>query len=204
MTLASSSPDLPNGNAAPKARLRAEALAARDRITPDDRARRSLAAADLAAALDLPEKLAIGGFMPIRSEIDPRPLMLRLAAEGHALALPAIEADRVTMVMRRWRPGEALVEASFGLMAPEPGAEAVVPDALIVPMAAFDRRGYRIGYGAGHYDRWLARHDAAGRILTIGLAFATQEVDAVPHEPHDRHLGIIVTDREVIRTGSAG
>jgi 5-formyltetrahydrofolate cyclo-ligase len=97
-------------------------------------------------------------------------------------------------VFRRWRPGAPLEAAPFGLSHPPAEAGTVDPDVLLVPLAAFDRRGHRIGYGRGYYDRALARLDARGRRRAIGVAFSVQEVDAVPDEPHDRRLDAVLTE----------
>ena len=182
-----------------KTRLRRAALARRDALAPDMRLRAAEAIADLVAGLDLPTGAIVSGFWPIRSEIDPRPALARLAARGHALALPVILDDGETMIFRRWRADDTLVAAGFGLSEPGPAAEEVAPDVLLVPLAAFDRHGDRIGYGKGFYDRALARLTATGPRLTVGVAFATQEVDRVPTEPHDRRLDLILTEAGTIR-----
>lgn len=189
-------PDLAPDLIALKRRLRAERLAARDALAPADHAAagRALAAASLPFAT---AGLVVSGFWPIKSEIDPRPLMARLAADGAHLALPRIDAGRLSF--RRWREGEALVPGGFGTSVPDVDAEPVDPDVLLVPLAAFDRRGGRIGYGKGHYDTELARLSGLKPVRTLGLAFAVQEVATVPEEPHDRRLDAILTERELIR-----
>jgi 5-formyltetrahydrofolate cyclo-ligase len=178
-----------------KAALRRETLARRDAL---DAAFRIQAARDLAAhALPFaigPADGPVSGFWPIRSEIDPRPLMQRLAAGGCTLALPAVGPDG--LVFRRFAFGDALAPAGFGLSEPHESACVLSPRIMLVPLAAFDRRGHRIGYGAGHYDRAIARYAPA---LTIGLAFAVQDVAAIPYEPHDRPLDWILTERETIQ-----
>jgi 5-formyltetrahydrofolate cyclo-ligase len=188
---------------AEKARLRASALAARDALAPDYRA----AAAGTVADGDLPfaESVAgrvLGGFWPMRSEIDPRPLMSRLNHVAAGLALPLIEASRLRF--RLWRLGEGLRPGQFGTSEPHPGATPAEPTALIVPLAAFDRAGGRIGYGRGYYDGYIAAMRARGPLVAIGLAFAAQEVPSVPLEPHDQRLDWIVTERGVWRVASSG
>ncbi len=176
-----------------KAALRAEALARRaalDDLTRQKAADRLAAAVD---ALAIAPGAVVSGFVPVRGEIDVMPLLAALAARGHPLALPVVMGP-TELVFRRWRPGAALEAAGFGLLHPPPEAGAVDPDVLLVPLAAFDRRGHRIGYGRGYYDRALARLDAAGRRRAIGVAFAVQEVPAVPDEPHDRRLDALLTD----------
>ena len=186
-----------------KAALRREALARRDALSAAERAAQSRAILDRLARSDtLPFRDALHGgvvsaFLPIRSEVDTRPILALLAERGLSLALPAVTPDG--LVFRAWRPDDTLAPAGFGLREPTADAPAVRPRTLLVPLAAFDRRGERIGYGKGHYDRAIARLAADGRPLTtVGLAFSCQEVDVVPAEPHDRRLDWIMTDRELI------
>ena len=180
-----------------KDRLRAEALAKRDALAKDERA----AAADLIATQILAFQREIGqgplsGFWPIRSEVDPRPAMIQFAERGVALALPVVTGAE--LVFRLWRPGEELARGPFGLSEPFADAPSLDPIAMLVPLAAFDRRGHRIGYGAGFYDRAIARLAPKKRPFTIGIAFAVQEIAAVPDEVHDQPLDRIVTERETI------
>lgn len=185
-----------------KQQLRRDCLARRDQLDP---ALRAAAAEALVARMPaLPAGAAIAGYWPIRSEIDPRPLMHHLAAAGHVLALPAVATDGVTLQFRRYVPGMALEPASFGLLVPPETAGLVDPDVLLVPLAGFDRRGHRLGYGAGHYDRALERLITVRPRFTIGLAFAAQAVDAVPAEPHDRPLDAILTETGLIACGQEG
>lgn len=180
--------------AALKADLRRAALARRDRLAVEVRAAAAERIADLVAGLDLAPRAIVAGFWPIRSEIDPRPAMVRLAAKGHSLVLPALLGDGVTMVFRRWMPGEPLVAAAFGLSEPPATAAEVEPQVLLMPLAAFDDRGGRIGYGGGFYDRALERLERSHPVLRIGIAFSTQRVDRVPEEVHDRRLDLILTE----------
>jgi len=118
-------------------------------------------------------------YWPIRGEADPLPILAELGAAGLTTALPVVAGRGMPLVFRQWRPGDPLVAGPMGLK--EPGAEspATEPDLLFVPLAAFDRAGHRIGYGAGFYDATLAAL-ALKRPLAVGLAFSTQEVAAVP------------------------
>ena len=180
-----------------KQHLRQEALGRRDAIALDERIEAAIALAERADEPpldDLPGGLVIAGYHPIRSEIDPRPLMDRLRQRGHRLCLPVV-ASPTTIEFRELVRGAPLVEAGFGTVGPEEGAAVLVPDVLLMPLAAFDGAGNRIGYGAGHYDRYLAtRNDAP---LLVGLAFDAQKVDAVPAEPHDRALDAVITPQAV-------
>lgn len=190
------SPDL--ARAADKAHLRRRCLEARDRIGAAER--QSAAIAVLRHLPDLPPGAVVAGYWPIRSEFDSVPLLSYLDSRGHPLALPVVAPDRQTLLFRRYRPGMALERATFGLSVPPETAGEVDPDVLIVPLAGFDRAGHRLGYGAGHYDRALSALFAVRPRFTLGLAFAAQEVDAVPAEPHDMRLGAILTEQGLIAT----
>jgi 5-formyltetrahydrofolate cyclo-ligase len=188
---------------ADKAALRRDALARRDALPPAERIRlgEELAARVLDLEPAWPEG-PVSAFWPIRSEFDPRPLMKSLAARGRTLALPRVE--KPVLSFRRYAEGDALVSGGFGLSEPGPDAPLLRPRVMLVPLAAFDRRRHRIGYGAGFYDRAIAGFSEAGEPpVTIGVAFSVQEVEAVPDEWHDRVLDAIVTERETIRPGGA-
>ena len=136
----------------------------------------------------------VSGFWPIRSEVDVRPLMSALAAQGARLCLPAI-VDRQTIVFRELIRGAPMVDMGFGTVGPGPEAQVLDPEIMLVPLAAFDARGHRIGYGAGYYDRAIARlvvHERTPRL--IGIAFDCQEVPLVPNEWHDVSLTDIITE----------
>lgn len=135
----------------------------------------------------------VSGFVALGSEIDPAALMARLAAEGVPLALPRVEGDR--LVFHAHTVGEALVAGPIGLLEPPADAAIVSPGLLLVPLLGFDRRGNRLGYGKGYYDRALAGLPQA---VTIGLAFATQEEPALPVEPTDQPLDYVLTEAGLI------
>ncbi|RDI57291.1 5-formyltetrahydrofolate cyclo-ligase [Microvirga subterranea] len=182
-----------------KDRLRSEGFARRDGLDPDFRegAARSIAGKALALP-DLKDATPVGGYWPIRSEVDPRPLMEALLDRGQDVALSQILHPHLSW--RLWQPGDVLVKGGFGVREPGPDAPEVFPVALLVPLVAFDRRGGRIGYGKGHFDRAIAALEAQHPVLTIGLAYAVQEIEQVPVEPHDRLLDVIITESELIRT----
>lgn len=178
-----------------KAALREAALARRDRLDPAFRIEAALAMAELFPLEAIPVAgWIVSGFLPILSEIDARPLMARLGAAGARLALPAFPDRKGPMIFRELVRGAELVPMGFGTVGPGPEAAEVEPDILLTPLAAFDRAGHRIGYGKGHYDQALARLDDKARRIAVGVAFACQEVDAVPHEPHDRRLDFVLTE----------
>jgi 5-formyltetrahydrofolate cyclo-ligase len=186
-----------------KAALRSTALQRRDSISAATRA----AAAEALAARPLPIDLAaaaaesaavVSGFWPIRSEINPLPLLRRFAAAGARLALPTIVQRGQPLRFRGFAFGEELAHGQWGIREPKPDAPELDPDVLLVPLAAFDRRGHRIGYGAGYYDLTLKALRAVKSITAIGLAFALQELDAIPALPHDARLDLVLTERELI------
>lgn len=178
-----------------KATLRRERLAARDAIPAHERAEKSLAlAAGGENAIGLGAGMVVSGFLPIRSEIDPRPLMSALRGRGARICVPAI-LDGETIVFRELLPGAELVDNGFGTSAPGPGAAVLEPDLMLVPLAAFDAVGHRIGYGGGYFDRAIARLHANGRQpRLIGIAFDCQEVASVPAQPHDIALDAVLTE----------
>jgi 5-formyltetrahydrofolate cyclo-ligase len=187
-----------------KAELRRMALARRDALNLEGRS----AAANAVAARALPveTRLAtvVSGYIPIRSEFDPRPLMRRFAEAGAQLALPCVTGRGQPLVMRAWRFGEPLVSCQWGLREPAADAPEVLPDILLVPLAAFDRAGHRIGYGAGYYDMTIARLRTLNPVTAIGVAFAMQEVPQVPTDQRDARLDLVLTEREVIDLRSRG
>jgi 5-formyltetrahydrofolate cyclo-ligase len=179
-----------------KATLRATALAARDALSIEH----SAAAALAIAARGLPFAIAPGtivsGYSPIRSEIDPVPLMRVLAGQGARLALPAVMARGKSLAFRAWSAGDRLMLGALGILEPSPAAAELIPDIMLVPLAAFDRAGHRIGNGAGHYDYTLAHVRKGKPIAAIGVAFAVQEIAAVPALPHDVALDYVLTETQ--------
>jgi 5-formyltetrahydrofolate cyclo-ligase len=135
----------------------------------------------------------LSGYMPMRTEIDPLPAM---AAHQGPVGVPVIIGKGLPLRFREWSPGCRLVEGTFKAMIPEEGAW-VEPQVLIVPLLAFDARGYRLGYGGGFYDRTLEGLRAKGPVLAVGYAFAAQEVPEVPIEPTDQRLNAVVTEKGV-------
>jgi 5-formyltetrahydrofolate cyclo-ligase len=181
-----------------KAAVRADALQRRDALAPDIRA----AAAEAIAARGLVVALngggIVSGFMPIKSEINPIPLLRRCADAGARLALPVIVGRGKPLSMRAWAVGEKLVSGQWGIREPDAGAPELDPDIMLVPLAAFDRRGHRIGYGAGYYDMTISALRARKPLIAIGLAYAAQEVPEVPALAHDARLDLVLTEREAI------
>ncbi|MDJ0951517.1 MAG: 5-formyltetrahydrofolate cyclo-ligase [Alphaproteobacteria bacterium] len=187
----------PAADASDKAAARRSARAVRDAIADRAAAARSLAEVVLAEWTQ-PTTACVTGYWPTRGEIDPRPLLSVLSERGHTIGLPVVAGPAQPLVFRMWRPGDALVEGSFAIMTPPETAPEVTPDALLVPLLAFDRRGFRLGYGGGFYDRTLAKLRAAGHVYALGVAFAAQQVEAVPRTASDEPLDALATEQELI------
>lgn len=178
--------------------FRRGALAQRDALTAEARADAAAKIAARKLSVELPPGSIVAGYFPIHSEFDPFPLMQALADKGATLALPVIIARDHALIFRAWNPDESLVRGPFGIFQPSSDADEVDPDIVLVPLAAFDRAGHRIGYGRGYYDRTLQNLRSLKKITVIGVAFAVQEIETVPRLPHDEQLDCVLTERELI------
>ena len=157
--------------------------------------------ARLLSAVDVPPGAVVSAYWPMGSELDPRPLMRALVATGRRIGLPVVPGEAQPLVFRAWMPGDELRPAAFNTREPGPDKAVLTPSVLLVPLLAFDRAGYRLGYGGGFYDRTLALLRASGPVLAIGLAYAGQEVAKIPRDANERRLDWIVTEAEAIRIG---
>jgi 5-formyltetrahydrofolate cyclo-ligase len=188
--------------AARKKLLRQE-LAARRRELP--KAARELAHAAVAADLHLNLPLrgdeTVAAYWPLPDEFDTRPLLDVLAAAGHPLCLPVVAMRDAPLVFRAWKPGDRLERGAFGVLAPMADAPIADPEVLLVPMLGFDAAGYRLGYGGGYYDRTLAQRRRRGGVQAVGLAYAAQEVPALPRTANDQPLDAILTENGLRRFG---
>ncbi|MGO9699995.1 MAG: 5-formyltetrahydrofolate cyclo-ligase [Xanthobacteraceae bacterium] len=182
----------------PKVVLRRDAIARRDALPADARQAAAEAIAARPFPLPLPPGVIVSGFMPLGNEINPLPLMRKLVEEGARLALPVVAARGKALVMRAWTFGAPLTAGVWGIREPTPEAAEVELDILLVPLLAFDRTGYRLGYGGGYYDRTIAQLRARKSVVALGLAYSAQEVPNVPVTPRDARLDLVLTEREVI------
>jgi 5-formyltetrahydrofolate cyclo-ligase len=160
------------------------------------------AGASLAAhfheSVHLPRGAVVSGYWPLPGELDIRPLIHQIHEAGHRIVLPVVKAKNQPLLFRHWTPGTPLVQGSFRVMTPPEGAPELEPQVLLVPLLAFDRDGYRLGYGGGFYDRTLEmrrREAHSGHpVLAIGIAFSAQETESLPRGPFDQRLDWIATE----------
>src|SRR6187549_1366812 len=188
----------PSASDNPKPDMRAAALARRDALSAPERQAGAEGIASRAFPVSISPGQIVSGFMPMKTELNPLPLMRKLAAAGAQLALPAIDRRGNPLIMRAFKIGDALKGGQWGIREPLPEAPQVNPDILIVPMAAFDRAGHRIGYGAGYYDMTVNALRAKKKVIAMGIAFAAQEITSVPATERDARLDFVLTEREVI------
>jgi len=181
-----------------KSDLRREMIARRDALPADARSEAAEVIAARIFPLSIPAGATVSGFMPMKTEINPLPLMKKLAEVGVQLALPVTGRRGQPLTMRAWTWGEPLASGVWGIREPKPEAPQVDPDILLVPLLAFDRAGRRLGYGGGFYDLTLAQFRSRKAVIAVGLAFAAQEIASVPTTPRDATLDLVLTEREVI------
>jgi 5-formyltetrahydrofolate cyclo-ligase len=183
-----------------KKRLRAECLARRPVIAESaGRGMAGLALRDVVLAhLPVTAASVVAGFWPMREEIDVLPLLTAALEKGASTALPVVTQRAAPLVFRRWHPGLALEDGPFRTRHPAPTEPEMLPTVVLVPLLAFDRAGGRLGYGGGFYDRTLAALRLQTKIVSVGVAYAGQELPEVPEESHDEPLDWIATERDII------
>ena len=188
----------PNAIQTDKARLRSEALARRDALPASERAAAVETVTCRPFPVDVKQGAIVSGYSPMKSEFNPVPLMRKLSDAGANLALPVTPKRGNPLIMRAWAFGDEMAAGVWGIREPKPDSPEVFPDIMLVPLAAFDRNGHRIGYGAGYYDMTIARIRAIKPVVTIGLAFAAQEIERVPATAFDARLDLVLTECETI------
>ncbi|MGQ3675923.1 5-formyltetrahydrofolate cyclo-ligase [Xanthobacter sp. TB0139] len=189
---------------AEKGRMRQVALARRSAMGEAARAEAGQRAAHLACREILRGPARhVALFASIRDEIDPRPLAALLRAQGVQLALPVVVGADMPLLFRHWAENDPLTpQGRYAIPTPAPDAPEVSPDVVMVPLAVFDGQGFRIGYGGGFYDRTLAGLRAIGPLRAMGYAFACQQTEQVPHEPHDEPMDMMITENGVLPCAS--
>ena len=188
-----------------KAALRREALARRANVDP--RLREAFAARLATQGVEIARRSCVhvvSAYWPVGAEADTRYLLQALAYHEFATCLPAVVARGRPLVFRRWNSGDPMVQGERGIFEPAARSPEVEPTLLFVPLAAFDRCGQRLGYGAGHYDCTLSWLRIRSPIIAVGVGFACQEVAAIPAEAHDQPLDFMMTETEVITCPVAG
>ncbi|MCA3555661.1 5-formyltetrahydrofolate cyclo-ligase [Aestuariivirga sp.] len=188
------------------AELKREARAAASKRRAEAHALLKDRAGAMMAARGLPPEIgmaagAVSGFIPYKSEITTIPMLERLHAEGWRTCLPVVIAMGQPLAFRAWAPGEPLAPGAWDIPAPLDSAPEVTPDVLLVPMLAFDRRGFRLGYGGGFYDRTLEKLRALKKVVAIGVAYGAQMVEEAPAGLHDAPLDYVMTERETFACG---
>lgn len=181
-----------------KAALRSDALSRRDAMAPAARVAAVEAITLRRFPVDVPPGAIVSGFSPIKTEFNPVPMMRKFSDAGAGLALPVVAGRGLPLIMRAWKFGDEMASGVWGIREPKPESPEVFPDILLVPLAAFDRAGHRIGYGAGHYDRTIARLRDMKKVTAIGVCFAVQEIDHVPATAFDQRLDLVLTENEII------
>lgn len=175
-----------------KRRLRAEMMERRKRLASPSA---GIALAQRVASLGpFAKGAAVAGFYPMPPEIDVVPTLSQFAGDGHPVGLPVVVARKQPLIFRSWIPGAPLASGAFGIPFPPESNAEIVPSILLVPLLAFDRRGHRLGYGGGYYDRTLAALRAKGPVMAIGVGYAFQEIDEVPADAVDQRVDAIATD----------
>lgn len=188
-----------------KVRLRSELKPRRDAIDAAIRASHSQAITDrLLPLLEVTPLKCLAGYWPMASEVDPRPVMEAMQTAGLKVALPLVDRPDRSLGFRLWDGQEPPWRGPTGTLEPDPASRRAAPDVLLIPLLGFDRRGGRIGFGKGFYDRTLAELRGFKPIIAVGIAFAEQEVPEVPMERHDQKLDWIVTERAAIRLDQNG
>ncbi|WP_158808847.1 5-formyltetrahydrofolate cyclo-ligase [Beijerinckia sp. L45] len=186
-----------------KPAMRAASLAARSAVTTEVAADFATRLADMGPALAREHNAkVVSAYWSIGDEILTLPLLEALAAAGFTVALPVTGRIGEPLVFRQWKPGDDMMIGRLNIPSPNPAEPVLMPDLLFVPLITFDRRGHRIGYGAGFYDRSLAALRAEKTVVAIGVGYAAQEVPSVPSEPHDQALDFVLTERELIASAT--
>lgn len=175
-----------------RALSRTRRRAAREAAAPDAG---EAAARHFFSAIEPAPGCVVSGYWPMDAEFDVRPLLTALHARGHPCGLPVVVGRGRRLTFRAWRPGARLETAGFGIEVPPADAPEVTPELVLVPLLAFDERGFRLGWGGGYYDMTLAELREAGRkVLAVGIGFEAQRVDRVPTAASDRRLDWVVTE----------
>jgi len=154
--------------------------------------------------LEIGPKTVVSGYWPVKDELDTRILMKALYEEKVPCALPIMQGRNLPLNFRRWKPGDILQEASFGVSEPTSDKPILVPNIILLPLLAVDHEGNRLGYGGGYYDVTLLRlrHRAECPLVAVGLAYEAQLIPYVPNDQSDAKIDWLVTEQNVYQFGS--
>ena len=150
-----------------------------------------------------PSWVVISAFWPFKSELDIRLLIHHLGGNGYSIALPEVTKKCDPLLFRKWTKDIKLVKDNYGVLCLPDNAKIVLPNWLLVPLLAFDKAGFRLGYGGGFYDLTLAKLRKEKKIFAIGVAYDDQIVEKVPRDQHDSRLDAILTERQVYIMGDS-
>ena len=185
---------------AAKAALRIKARAIRALLDKDERAEAAGAVAGhFFDGIALASSDVVAAYWRIRDELDCQPILVKLMDSNQTVVLPVVLGPERPLDLRVWEQGASLYESGFGTLAPSELAPRAEPDIVIMPLLGFDGSGTRLGYGGGYYDRTLAAMTRKPRL--VGLAFAAQELEHIPREPHDVPLDAVVTEAGIRHFG---
>lgn len=182
-----------------KRQLRTNAVHNRSAIEPDYAQSAAQELINFFDQLNLPENIIVSAYWPMKTEMDIRPLMHHLYEKNITVSLPVVTEKEAPLLFRRWEPGAELVSGPYGTEQPNEKYEAVIPTVLLLPLLAFDRKGGRLGYGGGFYDRTIATARSKTQPVVIGIGFANQEIEKIPLEETDETLDFILTEKEIIK-----
>ena len=186
-----------------KKRLRAEMAQIRGRLAGRAQAAEAVRDRFFSRFGDGLRGATVSVYWPIRDELDSRPLLHALAESGATCALPAVVGRGRPLVFRRWRPGDTLIEAGFGLREPAGSAAPLTPRIVVAPLLAVDPAGRRLGYGGGYYDRTIAALRRAGEVVAVGIGYDVQIRPSVPAGPDDMRVDWVVSDQRIIDCAAA-
>ncbi|MGH1350248.1 MAG: 5-formyltetrahydrofolate cyclo-ligase [Methyloligellaceae bacterium] len=195
-------PDSGNTVSLEKNRLRKQLKPQREKITDEEYQSSAalLASADL-TKLGINQNSVIAGYYPIRRECNCLQLLENLHNQNIVTALPVIRGDELSLHFREWAPADLLISGQLNIPEPDSKARNVTPDILLIPLLAFDKNGYRLGYGKGHYDRTLAELRKNASVTAVGIAYDAQEIPQIPFDQYDQRLDWILTPSGLKKLG---
>jgi 5-formyltetrahydrofolate cyclo-ligase len=154
-------------------------------------------AAEHVGALKIADGVTVGAYIAINEEADPHIILKKLTLQNCEIAYPRVVGKDDPLAFHHWKPGRVMTRGAYGIPEPSKDWPLAYPKILLVPLLAFDRAGHRLGYGGGYYDRTLDFLRANSTVRAIGVAYAGQEVDALPREDHDHPLDAVITENGV-------